>query len=434
MMKKIMGIMALLLVVAMIPTTASAFIYQEGEDAVRSRPLSETGFFRERLALVERGDTLSGQTVCEPFVSAIQAGYGLPSETTAKVACWEAIQYANGLRSYNSLSAGSFIWLPDPTLVEELDELEKAFRNRARVLALGDNRDQMALGILMLTGDMRRVLPLVDDEGGLSLPVLEAAMNELNQVREGGVTAEELSTRLGEVSEGPALLGGAEGSATETPPPTPSPGDPADPAPTNAGFWDQPFWATVSLVPGLVWAIAMASIALALLYMWIKPLRAQVGHQQTGLEATYKKAESAADAAGKAQDRADQAHTLAAKAAQEARVATNLGLPDDWQLIGDLPSDKEVRELKNDQSVTLRFRHETKGERQARFVMAKGSIQGRDGNFVDGLQVAGISGLIKPIKVGVGNMIGKVRKGINSNRFVGIDAEGKTAGPTALSA
>lgn len=133
---------------------------------------------------------------------------------------------------------------------------------------------------------------------------------------------------------------------------------------------------------------------------------------------------------GSVETKAGEAHELATGAAQAARVAINLGLPDDWQLIGDLPTQDEVKGLDQDQSVTLRFFHETKGERKVIFTMAKGSIQNPDGNMVDGLLVAGISGLVKPIAVNVNNMVGKVRKGINSNKFVGVDAEGKTKGPT----
>lgn len=146
--------------------------------------------------------------------------------------------------------------------------------------------------------------------------------------------------------------------------------------------------------------------------------------------------ERVSDVANGATHAAAGAHDLAARATREARVATNLGLPDDWQLIGELPSDKEVWALEDGQSVTLRFLHETKGERHAVFTMVKGSIQGPDGNMVDGLRVTGIRGLMKPIAVYVYNMVGKVRNAIKLNKFDGadVDEDHETAGPTALSA
>ena len=170
----------------------------------------------------------------------------------------------------------------------------------------------------------------------------------------------------------------------------------------------------------------LATIGVILLTFLKAPLR--------GLNKVKKAAESAKTAAGDAMKRANQAHGLGASAMQTARVATDLGLPDGWQLIGDLPTEKDVRTLNTGDSVILRFCHETKGEQQATFTMAKGSIQGPDGNMVDGLFVAGISDLVKPIAVSVNSMIGKVRKGINSNKFVGVTADGKTCGPTSVAA
>ena len=157
-------------------------------------------------------------------------------------------------------------------------------------------------------------------------------------------------------------------------------------------------------------------------YRPLRELRGKVENKATGLAAAHRGVEDVKAST-------EQGFKRATRALQEARVATNLGLPDDWQLLGDLPTSERLRLLKDGESVSLRFLHETKGEQRVVFTMAKGSLQGPDGNMVDGLRVAGISGLVKPIAVNVNNMIGKVRKGINSNKFVGVDADGKTRQP-----
>lgn len=147
-------------------------------------------------------------------------------------------------------------------------------------------------------------------------------------------------------------------------------------------------------------------------------LKGKVEDEKTGLAAAHVKI--------------DKTHDLASKAAQESRVATNLNLPDGWTLIGDLPTQAGLDDLDEGDSITMRFLHEKKGERKAVFTKASGAIKNAEGNMVAGLKVAGITGLTKPIALRVTNMIGKVRNGIKSNHFVGVDDKGQTlTQPTA---
>lgn len=192
----------------------------------------------------------------------------------------------------------------------------------------------------------------------------------------------------------------------------------------NRNFW----WVLAAF------ALVILALMLSGLLWWRKTQRgevhevqSQVRHEQTGLTATYEKATSA-------ETKADEAHVLAGRALQEARVATNLGLPDGWVLIGDMPTQADIDTLNDGEKLTLRFKHETKDDRQAVFTMAKKSLPGPDGNMVDGLTVSGIAGLVKPIAAKPLNMIGKVRNGINSNKFVGVDKDSNTAGPKSTAA
>ena len=183
-------------------------------------------------------------------------------------------------------------------------------------------------------------------------------------------------------------------------------------------------------IPWWYWLVGLLILAVLVWLIWRKrkkyatqddfnSLKGKVEDKESGLVAVHA-------TAGEAYKLADRAHKLAGQASQEARVATNLNLPDGWTLIGDLPSNADLENLDDGDAVTLRFRHEDKGERKAVFTKASGVIKNAEGNMVAGLYVTGITGLTKPIALRVTNMIGKVRNGIKSNHFVGVDDKGQT--------
>jgi len=195
-MKRLFGVVVLMLVAVMVAPPAQAFVYLQEPGAVRERELGRTGFLRERLAWIEPGDTLSGRRVCSPFTQALQEGFGVPT-TAATVACWELIKEANGLESYDRIIAGQLIWLPDPSLVGEFSALTEDFRNQ--VLFLVRNGAEIGRRILLLSGDVEQLQLMVNPASELSLEVLEEALRELNQFAEEGETPEELANRLDSV-------------------------------------------------------------------------------------------------------------------------------------------------------------------------------------------------------------------------------------------
>jgi|GEM_PF-5280922 len=123
----------------------------------------------------------------------------------------------------------------------------------------------------------------------------------------------------------------------------------------------------------------------------------------------------------------ESTHKLAAAAMQTARVSLDLGLPADWTLIGDLPSQKDVDDLKpEDDPIALRFTHPDRGDRTVTFAKREGVLDNGQGGMKAGLEVQGIATVTKPIAVRVSNMVGKVRNGIKGNHLVGVDENGKT--------
>jgi predicted nucleic acid-binding Zn-ribbon protein len=178
--------------------------------------------------------------------------------------------------------------------------------------------------------------------------------------------------------------------------------------------------------PSWVPVVSVAALGLGFLtlfLLWLKSRRDKRQHQDlsSGLEAAKSAAENADQKAESASTEAGEAKTLAAKAMTTAKVAVDLHLKPDQRLKGDLPSEKELKELSAGDWVDVTIRKDDGTDVVVRFTRVTNLLDDGKGNRFDGFRVDGIDRLRQGVKMHPSRMLGIIARANKNNTLGGID-------------